>query len=113
MPTTTLNEKINDVFIISAGGLPYYSICLGKNYCMHHPDHVLQSGFIAALFQFASEFGQKSIKEVRFDELYMFLSHKELEEKGLIAVIVAESNVNSDDYQQLTEKLLEEFVSKY
>ena len=113
MSSQNTNLKVNDIFIISLSGLPYYSVCLGGNYCQKNPDHLLQSGFIAAMFQFASEFGQKAIKEVYFDEIYMYLTDRVISSQTLITVAVSDRVIKPDDVRPIVNKIADIFVENY
>ena len=53
--------EIQDVFVLDMGGIPYFSKCYGGSYCQQHPDHALQTGFLAAIYSFSGEFGQKTL----------------------------------------------------
>ncbi len=50
----------DDVIILKTSGVPLFSKCYGGKTCKMHPDHALQSGFLAALYSFSKEsFGQQ------------------------------------------------------
>ena len=83
---SNLLDSINDVFVISTSGVPYYATCFAGPICKMKPDHLLQSGFIVAMFSFAKEFGQKSIIHVEFEEGLMVFAYRKLENEEILIV---------------------------
>ncbi|MHA1630712.1 MAG: hypothetical protein ACTSXO_07770 [Candidatus Heimdallarchaeota archaeon] len=75
----------DDVLILKTSGIPLYAKCFGGKTCKAHPDHALQSGFLAALFSYSKEtFSESGIKSVIFSGFK--LDFKVDEEKELILV---------------------------
>lgn len=102
----------DDIFIMNRAGLPFYSKCYGGETCQKHPDHALQSGFIAALYSYAQEsFGQDEIKQVVFQDMRLdFHVDKERD------IIVMFTSPLGDDQGTIEKKLtvtLSKFVEKY
>jgi hypothetical protein len=93
--------KIQDVFVLSPSGLPYFSKCYGGDFCKLQPDHTLQTGFLAAMYQFSGDFGQKTIDMVRFDQIS--LHFKPWTDKDFIIVFAVSVE---DDEKEVKEKLL-------
>ena len=103
---------IDDIFIISKNGFPFYSKCYGGETCKLHPDHALQSGFIAALYSFAQEsFGQDEIRSVFFNDLK--LNFKVDKEKDVIAVFTSTLKEGQEEHQEKLNITLSKFVEKY
>ncbi|MFX0012983.1 MAG: hypothetical protein ACFFB2_04080 [Promethearchaeota archaeon] len=75
----------DDVFILQTSGIPLFAKCYGGDYCKLHPDHALQTGFLAAMYSFAEEsFGQEELKSVIFNDIK--LDFKIDREKEIIMV---------------------------
>ncbi|UCG03830.1 MAG: hypothetical protein JSW11_07555 [Candidatus Heimdallarchaeota archaeon] len=75
----------DDVFILQTSGVPLFAKCYGGDYCKLHPDHALQTGFLAAMYSFAEEsFGQDELKSVIFNDIR--LDFKIDKEKEIIMV---------------------------
>lgn len=105
----------DDVIILKTSGVPLFSRCYGGKTCRLHPDHALQSGFLAALYSFAKEsFSQSGIKSVLFQDLK--LDFKVDEDNDLIIVF---ANPIEEDNQLIAKQLeatynlfLEKYVDK-
>ncbi|MFW9915697.1 MAG: hypothetical protein ACFFGZ_08800 [Candidatus Thorarchaeota archaeon] len=103
--------EIQDVFVIDRGGLPYFSKCYGGSYCQRNPDHALQTGFLAAIYSFSGEFGQKTLEIVRFEKI--LLVFQLIRELDVILVFVV---LASDDEPEVVEKMTAAakiFVERY
>lgn len=92
--------EIQDMFVLNRGGLPYFSKCYGGSTCQLHPDHALQTGFLAAIYSFSGEFGQKTLEIVKFEELKLIF--KLIKEIDSIVVFVV---LASDDLVEVEEKM--------
>ncbi len=97
-------EAINDVFIISSSGLPYYSGCFGGENCAKEPNHLLVSGFLAAVFQFSLQFGQKAIREVHFDEAQMAIETRKIGEQHLLIIFFASKKIKMKKLLELVKR---------
>ncbi|MEA2069982.1 MAG: hypothetical protein U9O98_01685 [Asgard group archaeon] len=102
----------DDVMIIKTSGIPLYTKCFGGKTCKKHPDHILQSGFLAALFSFSKEtFSKDGIKSVIFNDFK--LDFKIDENNDLIIVLanpLEEDDEIIDDHLEKTHNL---FLEKY
>ena len=65
------------------------------------------------MFQFASEFGQKSIKEVYFDEINMYLTARIVGSQTLIAVVVSDRTIKPDEVRPIVIKNADVFIQNY
>ncbi|MHA1220660.1 MAG: hypothetical protein ACTSQB_02895 [Candidatus Heimdallarchaeota archaeon] len=103
---------VDDVLILKTSGIPLFAKCYGGSTCKAHPDHALQSGFLAALFSYSKEtFSEQGIKAVLFSDFK--LNFKVDEERELIMVF---TNALEDDETKIITELNqahEIFVGKY
>jgi hypothetical protein len=106
-------DTIQDIFILSSAGLPYFSMCFGGELCKRKPDHLLQSGFIAALFQFSMEFGQKSIRDIIFEEGQMIFAKTKIATDEIIAVFFSSNEASPIEIRKVAEAACEVFKSTY
>lgn len=102
----------DDVIILKTSGVPLFAKCYGGSTCKMHPDHALQSGFLAALFSFSKEtFSEKGIKSVIFDDFKLDFKVDE----GNELIIVLANPILEDD--EKIKKQLEDthkiFIEKY
>ena len=102
----------DDVIILKTSGVPLFAKCYGGSTCKSHPDHALQSGFLAALFSFSKEtFSKKGIKSVIFDDFK--LDFKVDESNELIIVLtnpIMEDEEKIKKHLEVTHKI---FIEKY
>jgi hypothetical protein len=105
-----VNYLADDIFVLQTSGIPLFAKCFGGNYCKLHPDHSLQTGFLAAMYSFSKEsFGQTELKSVIFKDIK--LDFKINKEKEVILVFVnplEEANVETQ-----LDKALSLFIEKY
>ncbi|HUU79759.1 MAG TPA: hypothetical protein VMX55_15580 [candidate division Zixibacteria bacterium] len=102
----------DDVIILKTSGIPLFSRCYGGETCKLHPDHALQSGFLAALYSFAKEsFSQSGIKSVLFHDLK--LDFKVDEDKEIIIVFVNPIKEDSNKITKQLEETYKLFIEKY
>ncbi|NHJ39415.1 MAG: hypothetical protein FK731_05225 [Asgard group archaeon] len=102
----------DDIIILKSSGVPLFAKCYGGSTCKTHPDHALQSGFLAALFSYSKEtFSKQGIKSVIFSDFK--LDFKIDEEKDLI--IVFTNPLNEDDViiKEQLEKTHKAFIDKF
>ncbi|MFX0150802.1 MAG: hypothetical protein ACFFAJ_08490 [Candidatus Hodarchaeota archaeon] len=45
----------DDIFILQTSGIPLFAKYFGGDYYKLHPDHSLQTGFLAAMYSFSKE----------------------------------------------------------
>lgn len=109
----SLLDSINDIFVISTSGIPLYGKCFGGEICSKKPDHLLQSGFIVAMFSFAKEFGQKSIIFVEFENGRMVFSARKLENAELLTVFFTTNEHSIEDIKEMVTKSADLFVTNY
>lgn len=102
----------DDVLVLKTSGVPLYAKCYGGKTCKAHPDHALQSGFLAALFSYSKEtFSKQGIKSVLFEDFK--LDFKIDETKDLLMVF---TNVIDEDEKKIKEQLesaYNVFLNKY
>lgn len=106
-------DAVNDIFVISTSGIPLYGNCFGGEICSKKPDHLLQSGFIVAMFSFAKEFGQKSIIFVEFEAGRMVFSARKLDNTELLTVFFTTNEPSIEEVKDAVTKSADLFVSKY
>jgi hypothetical protein len=102
----------DDVMILKTSGVPLFAKCYAGITCKKHPDHSLQSGFLAALFQFSKEtFSEHGIKSVIFDD---FKLDFKVDEKNELIIVLAnpleEDNEQIKHHLETTHQL---FIQKY
>lgn len=107
------SNSINDIFIISHSGIPYYTGCFGGETCTKYPDHLLQTGFIAALFQYSKEFGQSNIREVFFDESKLMFEVNKIANTEIIIVFHASHNISSEHLRRVVSEATQMFIKKF
>lgn len=113
METNSLLDSINDIFVISTSGIPLYGNCFGGEICSKRPDHLLQSGFIVAMFSFAKEFGQKSIIFVEFEAGRMVFASRKIENFEILTVFFTTNEPTIDEVKELVTKSADLFVKNY
>jgi hypothetical protein len=100
----------DDVFILQTSGIPLYGRCFGGDFCKLHPDHALQTGFLAAMYSFSQEsFGQKDLKSVIFRDIR--LDFKIDREKEIIMVFT--SPLRTKDVESQLNQAMKVFLDKY
>ncbi|MHA1122933.1 MAG: hypothetical protein ACTSPC_09075 [Candidatus Heimdallarchaeota archaeon] len=97
----------DDVLILKTSGVPLYAKCFGGQTCKNHPDHALQSGFLAALFSFSKEaFSSNGVKSVIFEDFkHLNDTHRTFVEKyhPVINSPVYDTNLFADFDQDLVK----------
>ncbi|MFX1506039.1 MAG: hypothetical protein ACFFDC_07980 [Promethearchaeota archaeon] len=100
----------DDVFVLQTSGLPLFAKCYGGDYCKLHPDHALQTGFLAAMYSFAEEsFGQDELKSVVFNDIR--LDFKIDKEKEVIMVFA--NPLGTEKVEDRLNKAMKVFLEKY
>ena len=100
----------DDVFILQTSGVPLFAKCYGGDYCKLHPDHALQTGFLAAMYSFAEEsFGQDELKSVVFNDIR--LDFKIDKEKEIIMVFA--NPLGTKNVEDRLEQAMKVFLEKY
>ncbi len=103
----------DDVFVLQTSGIPLFARCFGGDFCKLHPDHALQTGFLAAMYSFSQEsFGQTDLKSVVFKDIR--LDFKIDREKEIIMVFANPLGTEKIDNQldQSMKLFLEKYGSK-
>ena len=113
MESKSLIDAVNDIFVLSTSGIPLYAYCFGGEICSKKPDHLLQSGFIVAMFAIAKEFGQKSIIFVEFESGRMVFASRKLENTELLTVFFTTNEPSIEEVKELVTKSADLFVDKY
>ena len=104
------DKMADDVFILQTSGLPLFAKCYGGNYCKLHPDHALQTGFLAAMYSFAEEsFGQDELKSVVFNDIR--LDFKIDREKEIIMVFA--NPLGTEKVEDRLNQAMATFLEKY
>jgi hypothetical protein len=106
-------DEINDIFVISSSGIPFFSKCYGGPGCKNQPNHLLVSDFLAAVFQFSMQFGQRSIREIIFEEGQMVIDSSEIREQQLLTIIFASGQVETKDLRNLVSIMANAFQNNY
>lgn len=109
----TLIDAVNDIFVISTSGIPLYGNCFGGEICSKRPDHLLQSGFIVAMFSFAKEFGQKSIIFVEFEAGRMVFASRKIQNFEVLTVFFTTNEPHIDQVKELVTQSADLFVKNY
>ena len=100
----------DDVFVLQTSGVPLFAKCYGGNYCKLHPDHALQTGFLAAMYSFAEEsFGQDELKSVVFNEIR--LDFKIDREKEIIMVFA--NPLGTEKVEERLNHAMKVFLEKF
>jgi len=100
----------DDVFVLKTSGIPLYAQCFGGDYCKLHPDHALQSGFLAAMYSFSQEsFGQTDLKSVVFNDIR--LDFKIDRQKEVIMVFA--SPLGTENVESELNQAMGIFLEKY
>ncbi|MHA2247483.1 MAG: hypothetical protein ACXADY_21220 [Candidatus Hodarchaeales archaeon] len=100
----------DDVFILQTSGVPLFAKCYGGNYCKLHPDHALQTGFLAAMYSFAEEsFGQDELKSVIFNDIR--LDFKIDKEKEIIMVFA--NPLGTEKVEERLKQAMKVFLEKF
>ncbi|MHA2203436.1 MAG: hypothetical protein ACW991_07080 [Candidatus Hodarchaeales archaeon] len=100
----------DDVFILQTSGVPLFAKCYGGDYCKLHPDHALQTGFLAAMYSFAEEsFGQDELKSVVFNDIR--LDFKIDREKEIIMVFA--NPLGTEKVEDRLNQAMNVFLEKY
>ncbi len=100
----------DDVFILQTSGIPLFAKCYGGDYCKLHPDHALQTGFLAAMYSFAEEsFGQDELKSVVFNDIR--LDFKIDKEKEIIMVFA--NPLRTEKVEDRLNQAMKVFLEKY
>ena len=100
----------DDVFILQTSGVPLFAKCYGGDYCKLHPDHALQTGFLAAMYSFAEEsFGQDELKSVVFNDIR--LDFKIDKEKEVIMVFA--NPLGTENVEARLDQAMKVFLEKY
>ena len=74
----------DDVFVLQTSGIPLFARCFGGEFCKLHPEHALQTGFLAAMYSFSQEsFGQTDLKSVVFKDIRLDADEATLKHLGL------------------------------
>jgi hypothetical protein len=102
----------DDIIILKSSGIPLYAKCYGGITCKAHPDHALQSGFLAALFSYSKEtFSSQGIKSVIFNDFK--LDFKVDADKDLIIVFTNPLDEDTNLIKEQMEKTHKAFVNKF
>jgi hypothetical protein len=107
------SDAINDVFVLSKTGLPYFSACFGGENCLSQPNHVLVSGFIAAVFQFSLQFGQKSIRNILFEDGQISVEHRNIGKEEIITVFFASNGISIKKLRKVVIRATDAFEEKF
>ncbi|MFX0172934.1 MAG: hypothetical protein ACFE9L_13550 [Candidatus Hodarchaeota archaeon] len=105
-----MNYLPDDIFILQTSGIPLFAKCFGGDYYKMHPDHSLQTGFLAAMYSFSKEsFGQTKLKSIIFKDIK--LDFKIDNEKEVILVFANPLEEKNIEFQ--LDKALSLFIEKY
>lgn len=100
----------DDVFVLQTSGIPLFARCFGGDFCKLHPDHALQTGFLAAMYSFSQEsFGQTDLKSVVFKDIR--LDFKIDREKEVIMVFA--NPIGTEKIENQLDQSMKLFLEKY
>lgn len=100
----------DDVFILQTSGIPLFARCYGGDFCKLHPDHTLQTGFLAAMYSFSQEsFGQTDLKSVVFKDIR--LDFKIDRQKEVIMVFA--NPLGTENVESKLNQAMNIFLDKY
>ncbi|MHA2366954.1 MAG: hypothetical protein ACXAC7_23580 [Candidatus Hodarchaeales archaeon] len=100
----------DDVFVLQTSGIPLFARCFGGDFCKLHPDHALQTGFLAAMYSFSQEsFGQTDLKSVVFKDIR--LDFKIDREKEVIMVFA--NPIGTERIDNQLDQSMKIFLEKY
>ena len=106
-------ETINDVFVLDSSGVPYFSTCFGGEICKKKPDHLLQSGFIAALFSYSMEFGQRTIRSVEFEDGKMVFEKRSVNGKDILFVFFTSCEAGTQELRPVVKEAANAFIKQF
>ena len=100
----------DDVFILQTSGVPLFAKCYGGDYCKLHPDHALQTGFLAAMYSFAEEsFGQDELKSVVFNEIRLDFKIDKVKE----IIMVFANPLDTKNVEERLNRAMKVFLENY
>ncbi|MHA2365540.1 MAG: hypothetical protein ACXAC7_16405 [Candidatus Hodarchaeales archaeon] len=104
-----------DIHILKTTGIPLFAGCTVTEYCKHHKDqHILQSGFIAAIHAFSRESFSKSVlRKLIYNDVKV--SFKSDHEMIMVFVHPFDHDVQDDlnrAWDRFKEKFKEELKSQ-
>ncbi|MFX1516805.1 MAG: hypothetical protein ACFFC6_10870 [Promethearchaeota archaeon] len=100
----------DDVFILQTSGVPLFAKCYGGDYCKLHPDHALQTGFLAAMYSFAEEsFGQDELKSVVFNDIRLDFKIDKIKE----IIMVFANPLDTKNVEDRLNRAMKVFLEKY
>ena len=81
-------ESIYDIYVVEKSGIPLFAGCTASDYCKLHMDqHELQSGFLAAMYNFSKEtFKDSTLRTINLDDIT--ISMRSESEEGIILVFI-------------------------
>lgn len=101
---------VDDIFVLQTSGIPLFARCYGGDFCKLHPDHALQTGFLAAMYSFSQEsFGQTDLKSVVFNDIR--LDFKIDKEKEVIMVFA--NPLGAEKISSQLDQAMSLFLEKY
>ncbi|MHA2249071.1 MAG: hypothetical protein ACXAD7_01855, partial [Candidatus Kariarchaeaceae archaeon] len=105
-------DGISDVIIQSTSGIPYIARCYDSEFCQKYPNHMLLTGFFAAMNSFSGEFQQDKLTIVGFDELTLVFERRED-----ILVIFGLENIKNNEYdpsiRDVANEICDQFLTRY
>ncbi|MFV2015492.1 MAG: hypothetical protein ACC656_08705 [Candidatus Heimdallarchaeota archaeon] len=106
-------ESIYDIYVVEKSGIPVFAGCTATDYCKLHMDqHELQSGFLAAMYNFSKEtFKDSTLRTINFDDIT--ISMKSDETGGIILVFIHPVRINPKIMDAKLTKALEVFMSNF
>lgn len=106
-------DSVYDIYIVEKSGIPLFAGCTASDYCKLHMDqHELQSGFLAAMYNFSKEtFKGSNLRTIAFDNITV--SMKSDEEEGIILVFIHPIRINPKIMDAKMTKALEVFMTNF
>ncbi|OLS25044.1 MAG: hypothetical protein HeimC3_16740 [Candidatus Heimdallarchaeota archaeon LC_3] len=106
-------DAINDVFVISISGIPYYYGCFGGKKCAKEQNHLLFGGFFAAILQFSLNLENKTIREIILYDTQISIEFREIGNEKILIIFFATKKINSGHLRQIVQRTADAFTSNY
>ncbi len=106
-------DSVYDIYIVEKSGIPLFAGCTASDYCKLHMDqHELQSGFLAAMYNFSKEtFNDSNLRTIAFDNIT--ISMKSDKEEGIILVFIHPVRINPKIMDAKMTKALQVFMTNF
>lgn len=101
----------DDIFLFKTSGIPLFGKCFGGEYCKLHPDHSLQTGFLAAIYSYSQESFGDEIQSVIFNEIK--LDFKIDKKNEIILVFANPVKLGTEIIKEQLNRAMDRFLEKF